>query len=166
MEQFLNFIPVEFFNEIITKFSNEILNNINVIFILCYIIGGYLGKSSKLNLLQRFNNRIKTIIFGTTLSIVYMIIMYVENNPIPISHIFWSYLIATTVCYDLIIKWFEKKFKSNPDNYTSLTFEERNNLDLDLLDPDIIIYQIDEIRGFYKLNSDQTKWIYIGNKIS
>lgn len=161
LEQVLDFI----LNDLLTKVKEEVIANLNVIFILCYIGGGYIGKYIQIPFMKKLSNRGKTIILGTILSGIYAVIAHIEGNPIPLTHIFWSYLFATTICYDIVLRWIGKKFSNNPQGYTELTLKEKNSLELNLLDPDIIIYQTDEKKGFYRLNIDQTNWVYIGTKL-
>ena len=54
---------ISHFSEIKNQIIEQVFSNINVILILCYIIGGYVGKSIKLHLFKSLSNRFKTITF-------------------------------------------------------------------------------------------------------
>lgn len=92
----------------------EILNylglndKIDFAIVLIYLLGGIFAK--KYVNIPKLNTTYKVLIVGTLLTMVYVLLMFLEGNSIPFAKILLSYALATTL-YEIIIKQIKNKMK-------------------------------------------------------
>ena len=97
---------MEYLQDEIRMAIQNFMQNIDLGIVFIYLFAGELAK--KVNILNKLNTALKTVIIGTILASIYSYAMYLQTSELLIAKVLFSLTFSIT-CYDILLKTVFKK---------------------------------------------------------